>query len=154
MSTESTGDRRRLLGYAASLSAAVGYAFAAVASRVLVDGHSPPMVASFYSLVFGTAMVGLLFGRGAFGALGSAGGRGWAYMALSGVASAWGVAFLFYALREAPIVVVSPISGAYPLVAIALTHLFLQRLEKVTVRTVAGAVLVVAGVAVIAIAEA
>jgi uncharacterized membrane protein len=75
-------------------------------------------------------------------------------MALSGVASAWGVAFLFYAFREAPVVLVAPISSSYPLFAIVLTHLFLQRLEKVTPRTAAGAAMVVAGVAIITITQA
>ena len=152
-STDTIDRRRTLWGYAASLGAVVGYGAAAVASRVLVDGHTTPLVASTYSLIFGTAMVAVLFHRGAAGALADA-GRGWLFMSLSGVASAWGVAFLFYALREAPVVIVSPISGAYPLVAIVLTHLFLQRLERVTARTVMGALLVVAGVAIITIAEA
>ena len=144
-----TDRRRTLWGYAVSLAAAASYGAAAAASRVLVDGHSTPLVASSYSLIFGTAMVALLFHRGAAGALAAADPRGWQYMALSGVAAAWGVAFLFYALQEAPVVLVAPISSSYPLIAIVLTHLFLQRLEKVTARTVAGAIMVVAGVAVI-----
>ena len=152
--TDTTDRRSTLWGYAASLGAVVGYGAAAVMSRVLVDGHTTPLVASTYSLVFGTAMVAVLFHRGAWSALAAARRRGWLFMSLSGVASAWGVGFLFYALREAPVVIVSPISGAYPLVAIVLTHLFLQRLERVTARTVMGAVLVVAGVTVITIAEA
>ena len=152
--TDTTARRRNLWGYAASLAAAASYGAAAVASRVLVDGHSTPLVASAYSLIFGTAMVGLLFHRGAAGALAAADRRGLVYMALSGVASAWGVAFLFYALQEAPVVMVAPISSSYPLVAIVLTHLFLQRLERVTARTVAGAIMVVAGVTVITATQA
>ena len=148
-STKMTDSRRSLWGYGCSLGAAVGYGIAAAASRVLVDGHSTPLVASAYSLIFGTAMVAILFHRGAASALMAADPRGWLYMSLSGVASAWGVAFLFYALQEAPVVMIAPISSSYPLVAIVLTHLFLQRLERVTARTVIGAILVVAGVAVI-----
>ena len=153
-STETTDRRRSLWGYAVSLGAAASYGAGAVASRVLVDGHSPPMVASTYSLIFGTAMVAVLFHRGAASALAAADPRGWRYMALSGVAAAWGVAFLFYALQEASVVLIAPISSSYPLVAIVLTHLFLQRLEKVTARTVAGAIMVVAGVAVISATQA
>ena len=153
-STDTADRRRTLWGYAASLGAVVGYGAAAVASRVLVDGHTTPLVASTYSLVFGTAMVAVLFHRGAGNALATADRRGWLFFSLSGVASAWGVGFLFYALQEAPVAIVSPISGAYPLVAIVLTHLFLQRLERVTARTVLGAILVVAGVTIITIAEA
>ena len=153
-STKMTDSRRSLWGYGCSLGAAVGYGIAAAASRVLVDGHTTPLVASAYSLIFGTAMVALLFHRGAASALMAADPRGWLYMSMSGVASAWGVAFLFYALQEAPVVMIAPISSSYPLVAIVLTHLFLQRLEKVTARTVAGAIMVVAGVAVITATQA
>ncbi len=40
----------------------------------------------------------------------------------------------------------APLVGISPLVSILLTHLFLQRLERVTWRTVLGALLVVIGV--------
>ena len=148
-------DRRRVLwGYAASIGAAAGYGTGAVASRALVADHSPPMVASAFSLIFGTAMVAVLFHRNGVAALAKAGQEAWLFMSLSGVASAWGLAFLFLAFKEAPVVLVAPLSGSYPLVAIVLTHLFLQRLEKVTLRTVVGAIMVVAGVALIAATRA
>ena len=75
-------------------------------------------------------------------------------MVLSGVASAWGVSFYFLGLNEAPVVLVGPLSGTYPLVAILLTYMFLQRLESITWHTVAGAATVVAGVALIAVGRA
>ena len=65
--------------------------------------------------------------------------------------AAWGVSFWYLALNEAPVVLVVPLAGTHPLVSIVLTHLFLQRLEKVTLRTIMGALMVVAGVALIAI---
>jgi drug/metabolite transporter (DMT)-like permease len=46
-------------------------------------------------------------------------------------------------------VLVAPIVGTSPLFAIAMTHLFLQRLERVTWRTALGASLVAAGVALV-----
>jgi drug/metabolite transporter (DMT)-like permease len=49
------------------------------------------------------------------------------------------------------VVVVSPIASVNPLMAIALAHLFLKRMERITPRIIAGAVLVVAGVTAIAI---
>ena len=48
-------------------------------------------------------------------------------------------------------VLVAPVAGAHPLVAIVLTHIFLQRLERVTVRTVLGALLVLGGIVLIAL---
>ena len=61
-----------------------------------------------------------------------------------------GVSFWYLAFNEAPVVLVAPAAGTYPLVAILLSYIFLQRLERVTWRIVLGAVLVVGGVALIA----
>ena len=52
--------------------------------------------------------------------------------------------------RRASVVLVSPLVSTYPLVSILLTHLFLKRLERVTMPTVVGGVLVAAGVALVA----
>ena len=73
---------------------------------------------------------------------------------MSGLASAWGVASLYLSLEQVSVVVASPVAGANPLVAILMTHIFLQRLERVSIRTVIGAVLVVAGVALVTIGTA
>ena len=60
------------------------------------------------------------------------------------------LSFFFLAISEGAVVRVAPVVGAYPLITILLSYVFLGRLERVTWRTVAGAVLVVVGVALIA----
>ena len=139
------------LGYAASLAAAFGYGSGALAAKMLVDDHTSPMVATAFSLVFGTIIVAALFHRQAIADLAAAPRRAWLYMALAGLTAAWGVSFYFLALNVAPISVVAPLSSTYPLVSIVLAYVFLQRLERVTMRTVLGGVLVVGGAALVVV---
>ncbi|MEK7847492.1 MAG: EamA family transporter, partial [Chloroflexota bacterium] len=79
--------------------------------------------------------------------------RGIVLFAGAGVAAGVGVTALYAGLKWAPVVVVSPVSAAHPLFAIALTHLFLQRWEKVTWRILTGVLLVVGGVVMITISQ-
>ena len=52
----------------------------------------------------------------------------------------------YFAVQRADVVVISPIVSSSPLVTLLLAHLFLARLERVTRRLAAGAVLTVTGV--------
>lgn len=91
----------------------------------------------------------LLFFRDVKFDIGRAPRRAWIMLVLAGLAATWGVSFWYLALGEAPVVLVAPLVGVSPLVSIVLTHFFLQRLEKVTMRTLFGALLVVGGVALV-----
>ena len=71
-------------------------------------------------------------------------------MGLAGLAGLWGVIFFHVALSNWPVALVTSVSGTYPLMAIVISHFFLKRLERVTLRNVTGAVLVVSGVILIA----
>jgi uncharacterized membrane protein len=145
-------DRRRLvLGYLAALGSAFSYALGTVVGRKIVTEYAPPMVGVAFAMMFGTAVMAVLFHRHALRDLAVAPKRAWIHLMLAGLSSAWGGSFLFLALGEAPVVLVAPLAGTFPLVAVLLTHVFLQRLETVTRGTVAGALLVVAGVALIAV---
>ena len=75
--------------------------------------------------------------------------KGWLFVALAGGASTWGVTFWFLALGEAPAILVAPLAATHPLFSVLLTLVFLRGLERVTVRTVVGTLLVIAGVALI-----
>ena len=140
-----------LLGYLAATAAALGYGAGSVVGKKIVTDGVPPMVATAFSLVFGTLIVAALFHRHIISDAAQTPGRAWANMVLSGLASAWGVSFYFLGLNESPVVLVGPLSGTYPIVAIVLTYIFLRRIEQITWQTVAGATLVVGGVALIAI---
>ena len=147
-------DRRQtLIGYGAALISAVGYGAGAIAAKKVVTDVASPMTATAFSLMFGTLIMAVFLPRSIYGNLRSAPKSSFAYMALAGLAGVWGVAFFHFALQEAPVALVMPVSGTFPLWAILMTHLFLQRLERVTLRTVLGAGLVVVGVGLIAVGQ-
>ena len=146
----STGRQQVSLGYAAAIASALSYALGGlVAKKAVVD--TSPLVATAFSLLFGTLVLAALLNRLPLGDLARAPRRAWGIMALAGVTGAWGVTFFFLALGEAPLVLVAPVAGVYPLISILLAHLLLQRIERVTWPTVLGAGLVVGGVALIAV---
>ena len=142
---------RVFVGYLASLGAAICYGSVAVVGRKIVTEFAPPMVATSFSMMFGTVVVAMMFHGRLAADLTTAPHRAWLFASLAGCASAWGVSFWYLALNEAPVVLVAPVTGISPLVAIVLTHLFLKRLERVTWGTVLGALLVVGGVVLVTV---
>ena len=150
MRHSSTQRRQILLGYVASIAAAFSYGAGTLVSRIIVIDYASPMVATAWSLMFGMAIMSAVFYRDAIHDIPKAPRGSWVAMALSGLASAWGVSFMFLALSRAPVVLVSPLVNIYPLVSILLMHLFFKRLEYVTMRTAVGAILVAVGIALVA----
>ena len=144
-----TARRRVLLGYVAGVGAAACYGSITLVAKKIVTDYAPPLVGTAFSMLFGAIILGILVHRHAIVDLPLAPRQAWLMVALAGCASTWGVTFWFLALNESPVVLVAPLVGASPLVSIVLTYLFLQRLEKVTWRTVIGALMVVAGVALV-----
>ena len=156
MNTAVTAHDRVYLGYLASLAAAFGYGSSTVIGREIVSDLASPLIATSFSLIFGLVIVGAAFHRHVFEDMvrDHAPRRAWLMALLAGLASSWGVTFWFLALSEAPVVLVSPVVGVSPLVSILLAYLFLSRIERVTMRTVLGGLIVVAGVITIGLAKA
>ena len=139
------GQRPILLGILASVLAATCYGAAQFLARKLVTGEAPALVVTTFSLVAGMVILGILSARGVAQDR-HAPKRDFLLMALAGLLASGGVAMSFYALSLAPLVVVSPIGAASPLVSLALAHFFLHRLEKVTLRIWIGVGLVMVGI--------
>lgn len=153
MTTRVTGQavgRRIWLGYLAALGAAMSYGTVAVVARKIVTEFAPPVVGTAFSLMFGMIIIAVIFRRQAIEDYARRPPRrGWLYVALAGLAATWGVGFWFMALSEAPVVLVVPVTSTFPLMAIVMTQVFLRRLERVTPRTIIGALLVLLGVTLI-----
>lgn len=98
-------------------------------------------------LVLGGYVVGR-YGREAF----AVPARTYGFFALGSLFSSTGLLSLFVALSRGPVVVVDPLSATSPLFAAVFTYLFLRRVEVVTRGMIAGAVLVVGGVAFVTVA--
>ena len=138
--------RQLVLGYGASLLAAIAYGSVAVVGRKIVVDFAPPLVATSFSMIFGTIILLALFHRQfASDIAAKPPKRAWLFVAIAGGSATWGVTFWFLALNEAPVVLVAPLAATYPLIAVVVARIFLKRLEKVTWQTFAGAFLVVGG---------
>lgn len=139
----------RLRGYLFAFGAALAYGGSQVMAKRIV-GEVPPLIGSAFGLMFGALILGVVAAPSiAHG--GRAPRRSYVWAALAGLASSAGIILLFLALDRAPVVVVSPILAVNPLIAIVLGQLFIRRMERLTWRLVLGAMIVVAGVAVIAV---
>ncbi len=75
-------------------------------------------------------------------------------MALAGICSSFGIFLMYTALARAPVMLASPIVATYPRIAMTLTPIFLQRLERVTLRMVLGAILLVVGIIFVVLGQA
>ena len=84
--------------------------------------------------------------KGSFIAEASGPGRFW--FALTGICNGLSLLTLFAALRNGPITLVAPVAAIYPLVTLLLSAMVLRHV-RITARIVAGAVLTVAGVALV-----
>ena len=145
------GAGRAALGYAAALFSATGYGAGAVVGAHIVANHASPLTTSALSLLFGAVIVGVPFIGHVRSDIARAPLRAWVMVGLAGAAASLGVTFFFLAISEAPVVIAAPVVGAYPLVAIVLSYLFINRMERVTPTTVLGALLVVGGVTAVAL---
>ena len=137
-------------GYLAALISSLSYGMVAVVTKKVVSDMVSPLTAAAFGLFFGTLIMSLLLNRRAYIDLKKAPLSAILLMGLAGLAGLWGVIFFHVALYNWPVALVTSVSGTYPLMAIVISHFFLKRLERVTLRNVSGAVLVVSGVILIA----
>lgn len=145
------GAGRTAAGYGAALLSAIGYAVGAVVGAHVIANYASPITTSAFSLLFGAVIVGVPFiGHVRRDASGTP-LRAWVMVGMAGAAASVGVTFFFLAIGTAPVVVATPVTGAYPLVAIVLSYLFINRMERVTWRTWLGGLLVVGGVVSVAL---
>ncbi len=138
------------MGMISSGLAAVCYGSSQFLARKLVTEQAPPFVVATYALMAGMVILAVVTHRGIIKDR-RAPRRAFLLMVLAGLATSAGVTFNLLALSRAPVVIVAPVSSITPLVSLALAHIFLQRLERVTLRIWLGAALVVAGVVIIAV---
>ena len=111
---------------------------------------APPLVANTFSMILGTLVLFAIFQgqiRADYKVRPSR--KGWLFVALAGCASTWGVTFWFLALGKAPAILVAPLAGTSPLFALVMTLIFLRGVERVTMRTFIGTLMVIIGVALI-----
>ena len=145
-------NRKTVAGYVLAVGAAMSYALAQVLTRQHISSVASPLAATVVTLISGMAVMGLMNIRNLKLDFRTQ-RQGIIFFSIAGIFASIGVASLNFALSSAPIVIVSPIVAINPLVSLVLAHIFLQRLEKITLRIFIGALLVVVGVVIIGLAR-
>lgn len=147
------------LGYSFALTAGLGYAIMNVVSKKGLGVYSSPLVATTIALVFGTMFMTVLsIAISGYTSSGSptkskADKRGIIFFLLSGILSGVAQISTYVALTSTPIVVVSPLTNSATLITALGAHLFLRKLEKVTLRIIIASCLVVVGVALVSLGQ-
>ena len=141
------------LGVVAAIGASMAYATELYIVSRLVNVHAPGLVIASYEVMFGLLLFGAIRLRmlAGYATGGTAAARDFRWAVLAGVSLAVALSAFFTALGHAPLSVVAPVGGIAPLVAYGLVLVLLRGVERVTRRTLAGAGLVVAGVALIGV---
>ena len=148
--TEHASRRTTLTGVAFALGAALAYGSSQVITRQGLAELAQPLVGSLIALFWGTLGFAVLSVR-SLGERGDHLWRGVLAFSTGGVFSAMGVLLMFFALERGEVVVISPVLATNPLFTLFFAAILLRGVERITPRIVAGALLVVAGVAVLSI---
>jgi drug/metabolite transporter (DMT)-like permease len=139
---EGQSGEARKLGYIFALLTALCWATSHLLVRYGVTTFAPALAAAPVSLLAGALL--MFPPRQGVSQIIRANRKLWLFVA-SGASSAMGTIFFFSAMSVAPLPVVSPLVNLFPLITILGSHLFLRRMERVTPRLIAGALLVIAG---------
>jgi drug/metabolite transporter, DME family len=139
-------DRRLLWGAALAVLSAMFYgASQVIAKKGMKDYDVPPILFTSMGLFFGGWVMMLVSARSMPKHV-RAPLRYFGFIVAAGVTSGGAVALLVSALSKAPVAVVTPVASLNPIFTLTMAHLFLQRLERVTLRVVLGTAMALSGV--------
>lgn len=140
-------------GYAFAFGAASSYGTSAVLIRTGVERYGAPLTGIAIALGVGLLALAPLALRAwrAPDARRQANRVAILFVLASGLSSLLGFSANVFALSRLPVVVVTPITSAYPLVTVLLVRLFLHGHEQLSRRTVVGVAFVVAGIVLVTV---
>lgn len=143
----------RWVGYAFAFGAAAAYGTSAVLIREAVSKYGSPLTGVTVALTTGLILLAPLAWRARRQQAPDwrPGRTAILFVLASGCSSLLGFSSNVFALSRLPVVVVTPITSAYPLITVLLVRVFLRQHEPVSRRTALGALLVVAGVVLVTI---
>ena len=144
--------RTMAVGYACGLAGGVGYGALDVVIKVTVTDHAPPLAGAAASMLIGFIIFAPLLAWNLPRTVQKA-GRFVGMFFLSGIAGGTAVITMFIALEQGDVVVVAPIMSVSPVITIILAHLFLRRLERLTIQVILGTLLAVGGATLVGIGD-
>ena len=138
--------RIMVIGYVLGLGAAVAYGIIPAIYQVAISYNHNPFATGSLTLFFGSIFMAMLVGPRISTDLRMSPRRSLLFVGMGGLSMTVGVMLFFLAVERTPIIVVSPLTSLQPVFALAEAHLFLQRLEKITLPLVLGTLIIVGGV--------
>ena len=148
----SADPRRVTTGLVFATLAMLSFVTVGLLANHLVDRGATPVVVGFYEALFGLAFTLGIRARGLRSGRSPVGSGLW-WMLAAGVLFALASGSFYTALARIDYSVAAPITGAVPLVSYLFVLMLLRGYERLTLRVVFGATLVVAGVGLIGVAN-
>ena len=148
-----SADRRNLLGYLMGLTAGAATGASTVLAKQAVSVYDSPLVITTLGMFAATLIV---VPAVAFIASRNPGVRDfqWKFMGLvvvSGLSTTVSIVTQIFAVQRADVVIVAPILATFPLWTLLLSHIFIARLEHITLRLTVGTFVTVGGVVAVAV---
>ena len=146
-------DRRYLFGCLTAQFSGGATGVGIVFSKKAVEVYDSPLVVSSLSMLaamlFVVPVVAVIAAR--HPAVRSFDRNSMGFIVLSGLGTAVAGAGQFFAVQHGDVVVVAPIIATFPLWTLLMSHIFIARLEQITLRLVVGGLFAVAGVIAVAL---
>ena len=141
-------DRRYLVGCLAGLTAGAATGGSTVLAKQAVSVYDSPLVITTLGMLAAMFLVipvvGLIAARNP--AIRAFQWKPMGFVAISGLSTTVSIVAQIFAVQRADVLIVAPILATFPLWTLLLSHIFIARLEQITLRLTAGAFVTVAGV--------
>jgi drug/metabolite transporter (DMT)-like permease len=138
--------RNYIKGVSLALTSALAFGSSSVFARPAINIFASPILANFYANAFALlSYLPLLRGRPLRSGLDTWSGLTWVLIAFVGFVVSAGTTCAYFALANAPVVFVQPISQSRPLFVVTISWLFFQFHEQINWRVVTGAACIVGG---------
>ena len=146
-------DRRYLIGCLTDLAAGVSMGGSTVLAKKTIGVYGSPLTVTLLSMLVAMIILGPSLGAAAarIPAVRTFDWKSMGLVSVSGMTTTVAMVAQFFAVQRADVVVVAPILATFPLWTLLLSHVFIARLEQITLRLTIGALLAVAGVIAVAL---
>ena len=146
-------DRRYLFGCLSGLLAGAATGSSTVLAKQTVNVYDSPLTIAalgmLAAMIIVIPSVGLIASRSP--AVRSFDWKSMALVGMSGLCTTVSIVTQLFAVQRADVVIVAPILATFPLWTLMLSHLFIARLEQLTLRLTIGTVVTVVGVVAVAL---
>ncbi len=148
-------DRRYLIGCLAGLTAGAATGVSTVLAKQAVGVYNSPLAITVLgmlaSMLIVIPVVSVIAARNP--AVRTFDWKSMRFVGISGLSTTVSIVAQLFAVQRADVVIVAPILATFPLWTLLLAHIFISRLERITLRLTIGAIVAVVGVIAVALGD-